>query len=66
MSKIIIIESCMDCKKTEWIRGKPRCTHPSMMVTPCIENDECPYPRVYNDGTRPFLEGCPLDDFEGE
>jgi len=66
MSKILIIKSCMECNFHEWIGGKPRCTYPTMAVEPCSENDYCQYPRVFNDGTKPFLDGCPHADFKGE
>ena len=56
----------MECNFHEWIGGKPRCTYPTMAVEPCSENDYCQYPRVFNDGTKPFLDGCPHADFKGE
>jgi hypothetical protein len=62
MPKMIIINGCTECKKCEWIYGKPRCTDETMVIEQTSENDFCPYPRVFNDGTRPFLEGCPLKD----
>jgi hypothetical protein len=54
MSKMIIIENCMECSHHKWFEGKPWCKHPQMQAK---------YPRCPTDGTRDFLEMCPLVDY---
>jgi hypothetical protein len=59
--KIQILHNCLECGNHEWIRGKPRCKHPEMKLE-IINDDGLYYPRCPTDGTKEFIEGCPLID----
>lgn len=67
MKKIKISNSCLDCGYCEWIMGKPRCKHlETRLEEPGIYDDGLLFPACRTDGTKNFLDSCPLINIESE
>ena len=66
MSKVQVLDSCLKCGYCEWIKGKPRCKHPSIkMKKPEHEwDDGLLFPMCYTDGTQDIRNDCPLINIE--
>jgi hypothetical protein len=62
--KMIIITECRECKQCHWVGGKPRCYHPAVpLIEATNENDYNIHQRCFTDGTKPFLDDCPWQDY---
>lgn len=68
MKKVQILNSCLDCGHCEWIKGKPRCKHPeTRLKEPRNDYDDgLLFPWCRTDGTKNFLDNCPLINIESE